>query len=157
MTDKGKAAENKKEDCEQAPVASSGQDRLQSQKSDDEKAVPINASSVDQAGKDVSDNPNTDGADVSQERPMSPGTLALMCDEKDPMFMAAPSANGLTGHGYNRSLQLPCGEGMTEIYAELEKFVLITFHNCLNRIITCGEIKGKCFLHSCNEFGSSSV
>lgn len=124
-------------------LASSTQDRLQSQKDfDAEKTVADDCSSANQADKVVPEDSSSDGADTPKERPMSPGTLALMCDEQDTMFMTAPS-NGLTDHGCSTSSQLPYGQGMTEIYAEQERIVLTKFRDCLNRLITFGEIKGK--------------
>ena len=49
-------------------------------------------------------------------RPMSPGTLALMCDEQEIVFAASQS--GCLGNGGNASSQLPQGESVTETYVE---------------------------------------
>lgn len=73
---------------------------------------------------------------------MSPSTLALMCDEQDTMFTTAASPNRLEVH-YNVSSQLPLEPGTTEAYEEQERIVLTKFRDCLNRLITLGEIKGK--------------
>lgn len=73
---------------------------------------------------------------------MSPGTLALMCDERDTMFMGASPANGLAGHGCNTSSHVP-DKSASEVYVEQEKIVLTKFRDCLNKLITLGEIKGK--------------
>lgn len=125
-------------------LASSTQERLQSQKETDvEKIIADDCSSANQADKVGPYDSSSDGADVPKGRPMSPGTLALMCDEQDTMFMAAASPNRLTGHVCSGTSQLPCGQGMTEIYAEQERIVLTKFRDCLNRLITFGEIKGK--------------
>ncbi|CAN6564270.1 unnamed protein product [Malus baccata var. baccata] len=121
-------------------LASTTQDRLQSEKeSDAQNAVADDRSSLNEADKISPEDSNLDGADVTKGRPMSPGTLALMCDEQDTMFMSAAS-NGLMGDG-NTSSRLPNGQGMTEVYAEQERIVLTKFRDCLNRLITFGEIK----------------
>lgn len=120
---------------------------MQSQKeSDAQKAVADDCSSANEADKISPDDSNSDGADVPKGRPMSPATLALMCDEQDTMFMSAASPNGLMGDRCNTSSQLPNGQGMTEVYAEQERIVLTKFRDCLNRLITFGEIKGKSIL-----------
>lgn len=99
-------------------------------------------SSATQTDKIGAEDSSSDGADVPKGRPMSPGTLALMCDEVDAMFMASASSDGLMGHG-NTSSQLPDGQGMTEVFTEQERIVLTKLRDCLNRLITFGEIKGK--------------
>lgn len=116
---------------------------LQNQKeSDVEKAVADDCSSANQDDKAGPDDSSSDGADVPKGRPMSPETLALMCDEQDTMFMAAASPNGM-GHGCNTSSQIPYGQGMTEFYQEQERIVLSKFRDCLSKLITLGEMKGK--------------
>ncbi|KAL2533170.1 Protein tesmin/TSO1-like CXC 5 [Abeliophyllum distichum] len=71
---------------------------------------------------------------------MSPSTLALMCDEQDTIFTPAASPNGLSGHN-SVSTQLLNRQDLTETYAEQERIVLTKFRDCLNRLITLGEIK----------------
>lgn len=87
----------------------------------------------------------------SSERPMSPGTLALMCDEHDSVFMNSDS-DGFLDHDHadnnNNNNQknhgrLPNGQIITQTYVEQEKTVLTTFRDCLNKLITLGELKGK--------------
>lgn len=73
---------------------------------------------------------------------MSPSTLALMCDEQDAMFTAAASPNRLEVQN-NVSSQLPIENRATEAYEEQERIILTKFRDCLNRLITLGEIKGK--------------
>ena len=132
------------EDQRDTFLASSTQERLQSQKEfDADKIVSNDCSSANHADEGGPDDSSLDGVDMPKGRPMSPGTLALMCDEQDTIFMAAASPNGLMGHACNSSSQLPCGKGMTEAYAEQERIVLTKFRDCLNRLITFGEIKGK--------------
>lgn len=123
---------------------SSTEDRLQSEKdSEAERAVNDDCSSANQNEKVVPDYSSSDGADMPKGRPMSPGTLALMCDEQDAMFMSAASPNRLTGHASSTAAHVPYGQGMTEVYAEQERIVLMQFRDCLNKLITFGEIKGK--------------
>ncbi|XWS72041.1 hypothetical protein CRYUN_Cryun02cG0006800 [Craigia yunnanensis] len=142
LGDQRSLTEKKAEDQTETSLASSTQDRLRSQKdSDAEKTMADDCSSANQADKAGPEDSSSDGADMPKGRPMSPGTLALMCDEQDTMFMAAASPNGLMGHGCSTSSELPYGQGMTEIYAEQEKIVLTKFRDCLNRLITFGEIK----------------
>ncbi|KAH9800762.1 protein tesmin/TSO1-like CXC 5 [Citrus sinensis] len=134
--------EKQAEDRAGTSLASSAQGRLQSHKEPDvDRTVTDDCSSANQADKVGPDDSGSDGSDGQKARPMSPGTLALMCDEQDTIFMAASSPNRLTGHGCNTSSQLPYGQGMTEVYAEQERIVLTKFRDCLNRLITFGEIK----------------
>ncbi|KAJ3695730.1 hypothetical protein LUZ60_001107 [Juncus effusus] len=80
-----------------------------------------------------------------RERPMSPGTLALMCDERDEMFTeesrgadammpAAAARNGLS-----------VDEDMSEVYAEQERVVLMEVRECLRKLVTCGRMKEERF------------
>lgn len=119
------------------------EDRIQIRKdSEVEKAVADDCSSGNHVGKISPSESTSDGADVLTGRPMSPGTQALWCDEQDT-FMAAASPKGLMGSDPNTSSQLLHGKGMTEVYAEQERVVLTKFRDCLNRLITFGEIKGE--------------
>ncbi|XP_015898233.3 protein tesmin/TSO1-like CXC 5 [Ziziphus jujuba] len=139
--DQRNTAEKRAEDQTETSLASTTQDVLQNQKeSDAEKAVADDCSSANQADKTGPDDCSSDGADAPKGRPMSPETLALMCDEQDTMFMATASPNGM-GHGCNTSSQVPYGQGMTEVYAEQERIVLSKFRDCLTRLIALGEIK----------------
>ncbi|XP_049345438.1 protein tesmin/TSO1-like CXC 5 isoform X1 [Solanum verrucosum] len=109
-----------------------------------EKVMPDDCSTGIQAESIRVDESRLDGADVSAERPISPGTLALMCDEQDTIFTtAAAPPNDLTSLSNNTSFQLPHGQGMAEIYPELERIVLAQTRDCLKKLITLGEIKGK--------------
>ncbi|KAK8660576.1 hypothetical protein V6N13_051498 [Hibiscus sabdariffa] len=142
LSDQRNLTEKRAEDHAETSIASSTQDRLQSQKdSDAEKIMVDDCSSANQADKAGPEESSSDGADMPKGRPMSPGTLALMCDEQDTMFMATASPHRSMGHGCSTSSQLPYGQGMTEIYAEQERIVLTKFRDCLNRLITFGEIK----------------
>ncbi|XP_002514278.2 protein tesmin/TSO1-like CXC 5 isoform X1 [Ricinus communis] len=150
------ATENRVEDQTEPSLASSPQERLQSQKGAGAgNSIAHDCSSANQADKTGHGSSSSDGVDVPKGRPMSPGTLALMCDEEDTMFMTAASPNGLTGRGCSTTSQFPCGQGMTEIYTEQERIVLTKFRDCLNRLITFGEIKEtKCSSFARTELGN---
>uniref|UniRef100_A0A7N0SW14 CRC domain-containing protein n=1 Tax=Kalanchoe fedtschenkoi TaxID=63787 RepID=A0A7N0SW14_KALFE len=75
------------------------------------------------------------------DRPLSPGTLALMCDEQDTLFMSNSTPNRLTSQGGNSGSQFHNVDEMTEVHAEQEKVVLTKFRDTLNRLIYFGEIK----------------
>jgi hypothetical protein len=80
-------------------------------------------------------------ADVQKEdgRPMSPSTLALMCDEEDPMFMGSSQGPALVPAHTNN---LAFAENTLEVYAEQERCVLTEFRECLRRLVTCARFKG---------------
>ncbi|XP_022145030.1 protein tesmin/TSO1-like CXC 5 [Momordica charantia] len=127
----------------QISLASSTEDRSQHQKAD-EKAEDGERGSTNEGDRIVNDNSNSDSSDLTRARPMSPGTLALMCDERDTMFMRASPANGLAGHGCNTSSHVP-DKSASEVYVEQENIVLTKFRDCLNKLITLGEIKERNF------------
>ncbi|KAJ6995452.1 protein tesmin/TSO1-like CXC 5 isoform X1 [Populus alba x Populus x berolinensis] len=156
LSDQRNSMKKRVEDQRDTFLASSTQERLQSQKEfDADKIVSNDCSSTNHADEGGPDDSSLDGVDMPKGRPMSPGTLALMCDEQDTIFMAAASPNGLMGHACNSSSQLPCGQGMTEAYAEQERIVLSKFRDCLNRLITFGEIKEtKCSSSARTELGN---
>ncbi|MBA0604011.1 hypothetical protein Godav_016703 [Gossypium davidsonii] len=159
LSDQRILTDKRAEDHAETSIASSTQDRLQNQKdSDAEKTTADDCSSANQADKAGPEESSSDGADMPKGRPMSPGTLALMCDEQDTMFMASASPNRIMGHGCSTSSQLPYEQGMTEIYAEQERIVLTKFRDCLNRLITFGEIKEtQCSSLARTEIGSQRV
>ncbi|KAL4284506.1 hypothetical protein GQ457_16G003560 [Hibiscus cannabinus] len=135
LADQRSLTEKRTEDQNEASLASSTQDRLQSHKdSDAERTMADDCSSANQSDKAGREDSSSDCADTPKQKPMSPGTLALMCDEEDTMFVEAPS-NGIMGHSCNTSSQ------KMEIYAEQERIVLTKFRDCLNRLITFGEVK----------------
>lgn len=141
------AAEKRAEESKETSLVLADQDHSQSQKHLVAEKVPMDdhPSLETEAKKTKSDE---SGSDVSKGRPMSPSTLALMCDEGDTMFTAAASSNGLVDRNNNNvSAELLDEQGVTEAYTEQERIVLTKFRDCLNRLITLGEIKGK-FLSS---------
>ncbi|KAG6468859.1 hypothetical protein ZIOFF_073553 [Zingiber officinale] len=68
-------------------------------------------------------------------KPMYPGTLVLMCNEKDMIFMASQAAAADPSSSNNRSA--------SEAYVEQEKGVLTKFRDYLLKLVTCGQMKGK--------------
>ncbi|XP_033510961.1 protein tesmin/TSO1-like CXC 5 isoform X3 [Nicotiana tomentosiformis] len=105
-----------------------------------EKVIPDDCSNAVRA--ENMDESSFDSANVPKERPMSPGTLALMCDEQNTIFTAAAAPpNDPTSLSNNTSSQLPHGQGMKEVYPELEKIVLTRTRDCLKKLITLGELK----------------
>lgn len=72
------------------------------------------------------------GDDAQIGRPVSPGPLTLMCDEKDALLMQAASPNRVLIHSCN-----------ADLYVEQERLVLASFQDCLNRLIYHGNLKGK--------------
>ncbi|KAG8376037.1 hypothetical protein BUALT_Bualt09G0022000 [Buddleja alternifolia] len=114
------AAEKRAEDSGETSLASSTQDRSQSEKHfAAEKAV---------TDKTKLEEFDSDGADVSKGRPMSPSTLALMCDEQDTIFTTATTSSRLSAHN-NVSSQLPLEQEVTGSYVEQERIVLTKFRD----------------------------
>ncbi|XP_043687231.1 protein tesmin/TSO1-like CXC 5 isoform X2 [Telopea speciosissima] len=131
-----------REDQMESSLASSTQEKEVSQEEPDvEKVMFDDRSSGNQPEKMGTDDSGSDGAVAQNGRPMSPGTLALMCDEQDTMFMAAPSPNGTMCHGRKTSLRWPYGQDTSEIYVEQEKLVLTAFRDYLRKITTNAQIK----------------
>ncbi|XP_071698357.1 protein tesmin/TSO1-like CXC 6 [Rutidosis leptorrhynchoides] len=127
------------DDQRESAADSAFKDRIQTQKDPDSgKVVADELSGGAQADKDES---TSDNADVSKGRPMSPGTLILMCDEEDTVLGPTSASNGSGPDGSGAPPQLPNGQAVTETYAAQEKIVLTAFRDCLNRLITFGEIK----------------
>lgn len=72
--------------------------------------------------------------DQKSSRPMSPGTLALMCDEQDTMF--ATSQNAVAPPA------IDVDQNRSELYAEQERCVLTEFRDCLRKLVQYGRMKG---------------
>ncbi|KAK4792505.1 hypothetical protein SAY86_022940 [Trapa natans] len=72
--------------------------------------------------------------DKQYERPTSPATLALLCDERDSLFVEEGLQKGMacqplsTSNGVYRY-------GSIEVYAEQEKLVLTNFHDFLSNLV----------------------
>ncbi|CAI9100357.1 OLC1v1037338C1 [Oldenlandia corymbosa var. corymbosa] len=143
LADERSASERPTEENKENHLDSAG-NHLHNQKDSDatENAVEATGINGSEADKITPEESASDGADVTKGRPMSPGTLALMCDEQDTMFAGVASPTGVADQG-NISSQLPPGEGVTETLAAQERIVLSTFRDCLQNLIQFGEIKGK--------------
>ncbi|CAK8568844.1 unnamed protein product [Lathyrus sativus] len=92
------------------------------------------------ANKDV-----TDAVDIDIcNRPLSPETLELMCDEQVGMFFDTGSANGVTidNTKHNMIQKSSNSDGCTDTYAEQERLILTKFRDVLGGLITLGSIKG---------------
>ncbi|KAI3955184.1 hypothetical protein MKW92_039580, partial [Papaver armeniacum] len=107
-----------------------------------QEAPADDPSSGNLAEKICMDDPRSNGSELQKGRPMSPGTLSLMCDEQDTMFTKAASPNGRLGNGV--SIPLPSAYGPeTGLYAEQERRVLTAFRDSLQNLVQRGTIKGK--------------
>uniref|UniRef100_A0A1J3GTG6 Protein tesmin/TSO1-like CXC 6 n=3 Tax=Noccaea caerulescens TaxID=107243 RepID=A0A1J3GTG6_NOCCA len=105
----------------------------QDQGQDSNKGTEVEkVASGNQGDKSGPEDSNSDG---SKGRSLSPETLALMCDEQDTMLMVTASPNC----SVEPTSQLQ--NGQDQAYAEQEKVVLTRFRDCLNRIISYGELK----------------
>eukprot|EP00249_Psilotum_nudum_P008855 c21553_g1_i2 orf=363-743(+) len=94
------------------------------------------ASAGPESNAGIDDAENEGGTDEHKPRPMSPGTLALMCDEQDTLFTAPPSPVGAINGGTCTAFK---PSSVTRLYAEQEKAVLSEFRDCLRRIISVGK------------------
>lgn len=82
--------------------------------------------------------PDDEDADKPQ-RPMSPGTLALMCDEKEPLFTAPSSPIGGLA---SEELSTSGSPQIALLHAEQERAILLEFRDCLRRITSVGNRRG---------------
>ncbi|CAM8938523.1 unnamed protein product [Rhodiola kirilowii] len=120
-----------KEDRRESSLASTSQDQ---------KAPPdVNSNGIQAASELRIEDCGSHDTELQNVRPMSPGTLALMCDEQDTSFMAAVPSS--MHQGVSTTSQLPDGVDMPDLYIEQERIVLTQFRDCLTRLITFGEIK----------------
>lgn len=87
----------------------------------------------------------SNGGDLQNNRPLSPGTLALMCDEKN-MIMEPNLRTGAMIYSEDRTPKSFDGHDCAELYAIQQNLIMRRFSDFLCRIITRGSIKGK-FLH----------
>ncbi|CAL9049561.1 unnamed protein product [Musa banksii] len=81
------------------------------------------------------------------QRPMSPGTLALMCDEQDTMFMTSQNAS--------TTLTYRCDQNISEVCAEQERCVLMQFRDYLRKIVTHGRMKEERYASMAGKSGTS--
>ncbi|KAL9224511.1 hypothetical protein vseg_000537 [Gypsophila vaccaria] len=129
------------EDGVDTSTKSSSQDRLQCRNESDHEAEPCDGVGGNETDKIGTDDSNLDGNDILQSRPMSPLTLALRCDEQDTVFPKSGSSDGLTNDVHTSPQMAEQSTPETEEYAKQERIVLTKFRDCLNRLITYGELK----------------
>ncbi|XP_051131794.1 protein tesmin/TSO1-like CXC 5 isoform X2 [Andrographis paniculata] len=132
LAEERSTAEKQVEDQKETSMASTIQDPSQC------TAEKPGTDIQNQAEKTKPEESGSDGSVVSKGRPMSPSTLALMCDEQDTAFTTAARPDRLEVNS-NASSHLPVEQ--SEAYGEQERIVLTKFRDCLNRLITLGEIK----------------
>lgn len=106
----------------------------------DDKKEQVNRSSGAQTDKDQRNNYRSD---VENARPISPGTLALLCDERDTMFMSSGPVDEVASCSKDTNQKSSSEQGFTEVYAEQERVVLTRFWDYLNKLIIFGSIKGR--------------
>ncbi|KAK6161843.1 hypothetical protein DH2020_001684 [Rehmannia glutinosa] len=114
-------------EAELPPVASSHEDSKDRQNQENEDRTSLSES---------------DGCSIQNRRPLSPATLALMCDEQDTTFMATKAPSMITESNPRADVKPMSMHVLNELYVEQERLVLTRFRNILNRIITCGSIEG---------------
>lgn len=111
-----------------------------------QRADRDDSSEAKQPEKDGTSDTGSDASDVLNAKPpMSPGTLALLCDEEDTAFMAAglPSSATATcdADTTQKASSSSSKSSCAEVYAEQESLVLTEFRNYLSRIVTRGAMK----------------
>lgn len=120
-----------------------------------EKGALQNESTDEQAVRVCTDNSGLDESDALNGRPTSPGTMALMCYEQETVLMEEGST-GPTANSQNitpERAETSSGQKATSSFVEQERVVLTNFRDFLNRLITCGSIKGKFFHFNCRVVG----
>ncbi|OAY80672.1 Protein tesmin/TSO1-like CXC 5 [Ananas comosus] len=133
-----KAQEEKllgKEDITEASLSSTNHEKEGNQSDLEIQKASANdrlgGTNIDKTNAEQSGSDHADTQKIS--RPMSPGTLALMCDEEDTMFITPQNA-ALTP-------SFPANQNMSEVYAEQERGVLMKFRDYIRKIVTCGRMK----------------
>lgn len=125
-----------KEDDKAGSLGSTNHDREGNNQDPDHKAsVDDQSIRGTHTGKAVLEESRPNCADDHKSnRPMSPGTLALMCDEQDTMFTTSQNAVAQQTVAVNQN--------QSELYAEQERVVLTEFRDCLRKLVTFGRMKG---------------
>ncbi|KAL6985414.1 hypothetical protein U1Q18_018789 [Sarracenia purpurea var. burkii] len=138
-------------DQPECSVVSSSQEKNSSKVEDNlQISIPDDCLSENHVGQ--GNDSGSDGTDAQTSRPLSPETLALMCDEQDAMPMTSGSSNAAANCNGNMTNKSSQAKIFTELYAEQERIILTKFWNFLSRIITCGSIKGEDLCHSLRQF-----
>ncbi|XP_027356876.1 protein tesmin/TSO1-like CXC 5 [Abrus precatorius] len=87
-----------------------------------------------------------DTVDIANySKPLSPETLALMCDEQDDMIFGNSSVNGVSCNSTDQNMirKSSNSNGCSDVYGEQERLVLTKFLDVLRRLSTLGSIKGQ--------------
>ncbi|GFQ01986.1 protein tesmin/tso1-like cxc 5 [Phtheirospermum japonicum] len=71
------------------------------------------------------DTKESDGFGVRNERPLSPATLALMCDEQHTTFMPPKAQSTVADSNPSTNIKSVSTYGLDELYVEQERLVLI--------------------------------
>lgn len=87
----------------------------------------------------------SDGVDIQNNgRPLSPETLALMCDEQDEMFLSNSSANAMARNDEKIIHKTSNSDVCKDNYKEQqERLVLTEFRDFLLELCTRGSIEGQ--------------
>lgn len=139
-----KASEETASETKEHPapsLASSGQSEDESRGASDDQRRSGDGSSASNADNMAAgaSGSGSDGAEAQRaRRPTSPGTLALMCDERDAIFAA--SASQKTGAASGASSRQ---RTTSEVYLQQERCVLAEFRDCLRNLTMFGKLKRK--------------
>lgn len=135
---------NSKMDLQRKSCNESADSCLQPSETSEEGSTRIAAECrLSRNGEDTDTNgkSGSDECDVQNGRPLSPGTRALMCDEEDAMFMAAPLLTASKGSHQNTNQKSQNEHECSALYAEQERLVLTSLRDYLNQLITRGMIR----------------
>ncbi|KAH0464030.1 hypothetical protein IEQ34_006816 [Dendrobium chrysotoxum] len=122
------------EEQAESSLALSSNDKIETPARPDPQKISVDDQSNGTHADKMTEESGSDFADGQRaRRPMSPGTLELMCDEQDMMCMSSQNNN--------LPPILPNNQRMTEMYAEQEKCVLMAFRESLLKLINCGTAK----------------
>lgn len=124
-----------KEDDRAGSLALTNHDREGNNQEPDQKAsIDDHSSRGTHTGKAILDESRPNCADDQKSnRPMSPGTLALMCDEQ---AMFTTSQNAVPQQ------TVTVNQNQSALYAEQERVVLTEFRDCLCKFVEYGRRKG---------------
>lgn len=144
VAEKAEERGGQQQDDKAGSIAPTNHDREGNNQDPDQKVSIDDCSSRGiHTGKAPLEESRPNGADDQKSnRPMSPGTLALMCDEQDTMFTTTQNAVA--------QQTVTVNQNQSELYAEQERVVLTEFRDCLRKLVTCGRMKGERLATSVN-------
>ncbi|KAI4337483.1 hypothetical protein L6164_015894 [Bauhinia variegata] len=136
----GKLDQEKGTENYEASITSSAQ--VQKDNTEDYKPLSDDRFDLNEADVGEINDSGPDGVEpYKYSRPLSPATLALMCDEQDETFLADDSANRVACGGQHVSQKSSNADGYTHVYEQQERLVLTRFWDVLRGLITRGSIK----------------